>query len=205
MILYPGEYGVCSEQMYAWIAPQQVPGTLYLTNGRLIFETTPQVYDPGLGFGLGAALGLNPQMGGHPMLNLDLRSISNVSALPGQGGWHTLRVEANGGSLVYDFQTPRAQEWTTSIQGARGNVPLASGQPGQPSRPPMSPGVPPAPSPQWSSSPPPPMAPATAPAPPMAPSPIAAAPASGSVYCGRCGKPNPPGGAHCMHCGAPMA
>jgi hypothetical protein len=189
MMLYPGEVGICSEQMYAWVAPQQVPGMLYLTNGRLVFEAT-QMYDPS--YGLGQALGLNPPAGGRPMLNLDLRMISRVSALPGQAGWHTLRVEADGGAFVYDFQTPRAQEWTGSIQGARGNVPLSAGQP----YPAPSPPAPPlATGPQWTS----PAVPDPVPAP--APS---SPPAAGTVYCGRCGKPNPPGGAHCMHCGAPM-
>jgi len=171
MMLYPGEVGVCSEQLYAWAPPQQIPGTLFLTNLRLVFETASP-YSSGYGFD--QALGLAPQTM-PPMLNLEVRSITNVTAAPAPSGWHTLRVEANGGAYIYHFQTPRAQEWMNSIQQARGQHPLPSGMP---------PGS----------------APAPPPAAPFAPT-AAAAPAAGPVWCTRCGKQNPPGSNHCMACG----
>src|SRR5271155_4295685 len=105
MMLSPGEIGICSERMYAWIPPQQVPGTLYLTNSRLVFEAAAAFSPP---YGIEQALGLTTPPP-PPMLHLDLRYISSVEALPGQAGWGVLRVEANGGAYVYQFQTPQAQ------------------------------------------------------------------------------------------------
>jgi hypothetical protein len=171
MILYPGEVGVCSERMYAWAPPQQVPGTLYLTNLRLVFEVG-SLYQPE--YGIDQALGLAPQTV-PPMLNLEVRAISNVTAATAPTGWHTLRVEAGGGTYVYNFQTPRAQEWVNSIQQVRGRTPLSSGAPpiGGPA-----------------------FAPPPAPAPPV--------PAAASVWCTQCGKPNPPGAVHCTNCGAAL-
>jgi len=189
MMLYPGEVGVCSEQMYAWAPPRQVPGTLYLTNLRLVFEAVP-LYQPE--YAVSQALGLAPQ-GPPPMLNLEVRAITNVAAIPAPSGWHTLRVEANGGAYVYNFQTPRASEWVTSIQGARGQAPLpSSGPPAYPSAPPL-----PAAAAPRSAPPAPSAAPASAPAPAVAPG-----PAKGTVWCTRCGKANPSGAAQCANCGA---
>jgi hypothetical protein len=174
-MLYPGEVGVCSEPMYAWAPPQQIPGTLFLTNLRLVFETASPYHQA---YGLDQALGLAPQAP-PPMLNLEVRSITNVSAVPAPSGWHTLRVEASGGAYVYNFQTPRANEWLNSIHQVRGHSPLPSGAP-----------------------------PAGMPVAPAAPSPAIATPATptaGTVWCSRCGKPNPPGANHCMGCGVALA
>jgi hypothetical protein len=171
-MLYPGEVGVCSEQMYAWAPPQQIPGTLYLTNLRLVFETATPYQQP---YGLDAALGLAPQVAA-PMLNLEVRAISNVAAVNAPSGWHTLRVEASGGVYVYNFQTPRAHDWLTSIQQVRGHAPLPSTAP--------APNVPAA---------------------SMAPVPAAATGTpAGTIWCSRCGKPNPPAANHCMACGVAL-
>jgi hypothetical protein len=181
MILYPGEVGVCSEQLYAWMPPQQVPGTLYLTNGRIVFEAANAYPQYGLAQELGLASSTPP-----PMLNLDLRHVTNVTVIPGASGWHVLRIEASGGAYVYQFQTPQAQNWLGSIQGARGQVspPLpqntAATPPGTPGAPPVA-------------------------AAPPAPAPAAAPAAPGNAWCTRCGKQNPPGAAFCASCGAPQA
>jgi len=177
MMLYPGEVGVCSEQMYAWAPPQQIPGTLYLTNLRLVFETVPQ-FPPTYGFE--QALGLAPQ-GAPPMLNLEVRSITNVTAIPAPSGWHVLRVEANGGAYIYSFQTARAQEWVNSIQGVRGRSPLPTA-----ASPPGAPGFP-----------------VTA-APTSASPPLSGGATPGTVWCTRCGKPNPSGAPQCASCGATL-
>jgi hypothetical protein len=182
MILYPGEVGVCSEQLYAWMPPQQVPGTLYLTNSRLVFEAVSPV---STGFMIEQALGLASSPAG-PLLNLDVRQITNLGVTPGTTGWHTLRVEASGGAYVYQFQTPRAHEWMNSIERVRGPAPAARGAP------PAAPG--PSSTPIRSSGP-----PAAAPAPAARP---AAAP--GTVWCARCGKGNVAGATACSSCGASL-
>jgi hypothetical protein len=200
MIVYPGEVGICSEQLYAWMPPQQVPGILYLTNSRLVFEAALafQPADP-----IEQALGLVPAAP-PPLLNLDLRLITNVTVIPGETGWHVLRVEASGGTSVYQFQTPQAQNWLASIQGARGGgVPLLSGPTvlpaGSPS-PATNPTV-------VGSAPPPSAAPRSSSASPPQTSVTAPAPAStggGTVWCMRCGKSNPAGGTKCASCGAAL-
>jgi hypothetical protein len=198
MMLYPGEVGVCSEQMYAWMPPQQVPGTLYLTNSRLVFEAAAAPFLPQ--YGIGQALGL-ASPAPPPMLNLDLRQISNVTVIPGQSGWHVLRIEASGGAYVYQFQTPQAQNWLASIQGARGQGAIAPGGP------PVAPAsIPPAsvapsaaspnPAPPRGSSAAPPQMSMNAPATPSA--------TGGTVWCMRCGKSNPAGGTKCTSCGASL-
>jgi hypothetical protein len=120
-MLNPGEVGVCAEPMYAWAAPRQIPGTLYLTSQRLVFEITPA---PNSALGLDSLMAVPPPPVA-PMLNLDLRSISNVAAAAEPSGWHSLRVEAGGGASVYVFQTPSAQSWLASIQQARSGAPPA--------------------------------------------------------------------------------
>jgi hypothetical protein len=181
MILYPGEVGICSEQLYAWMPPQQVPGTLYLTNGRLVFEAANAAPQYGLAQELGLTTSAPP-----PMLNLDIRQVTNVTVVPGASGWHVLRIEAAGGAYVYQFQSPQAQNWLSSIKGARGQASPPLPQAGAPS-PPAGLGTPPT---------------ATAAPPPGSPAPATAA---GTAWCTRCGKQNPPGAAFCASCGAPQA
>jgi hypothetical protein len=197
MILYPGEVAICSEQLYAWIPPQQVPGTLYLTSARLVFETA-QMFPAQ--YGIEQALGIAPAAP-PPMLNLDLRQVSNVVVSPGQAGWQVLRIEAGGGAYVYQFQSRQAPNWLASIQGARGQgAPSAGGPPAAPPPLPTSPGAPsPAPA-----SPSPPRG-ATAPVPQMsATAPTPTPPAGGTVWCMRCGKSNPGGSTKCASCGAAL-
>jgi hypothetical protein len=197
MRLYPGEVAICSEQLYAWIPPQQVPGTLYLTNTRLVFEPA-QTFHPQ--YGIEQALGLSPTAP-PPVLNLDLRQVSNVGVLPGQASWQVLRVEAGGGAYVYQFQSRQAPNWLASIQGARGQgAPPPGGPPAVP---------PPLPPPLGVSSP----IPAAA-SPPRGTSapvpqfsvaaPTSGAPAGGTVWCMRCGKSNPGGSTKCASCGATL-
>jgi hypothetical protein len=177
-MLYPGEAGVCADPVYAWVPPQQIPGTLYLTNLRLVFESGVVHRQE---YGFDDVLGISSQVA-PPMLNLEVRQITNVSAVDAPNGWHTLRVEASGGAFVYHFQTPRAHEWVKSIQQARGQSPLPSGAPPTPA----------------SGFPPPSPPPAAAPSPPPAASPAT----GGTVYCMKCGKPNVTGGGRCVGCGA---
>ncbi|MGD0258020.1 MAG: hypothetical protein ABSB90_09130 [Thermoplasmata archaeon] len=194
MMLYPGEVPICSEQMYAWAPPQQVPGTLYLTNLRLVFEAASGAYGQQYGLELEQALGLSGPPAAQAMLNLEVRSITNVAATPAPSGWHTLRVEANGGAFVYNFQTPRADSWVASIQGARGAAPLPSSAP------------PPAPAPYAAPTAAPPAVsapPAAAPRPSSAP-PAAAGGGGGTAWCMRCGKGNPAGAPQCAGCGAKL-
>ncbi len=135
------------------------------------------------------------------MLNLEVRAITNVSAIPAPSGWHTLRVEANGGAYMYHFQTPRASEWVTSIQGSRGQAPLpGSAPPPYPPAPPLPAAAVP------NSAPPTPSIPRAASAPLASAAAPAVAPgtAGGTVWCGRCGKANPLGAAHCTSCGAAL-
>ena len=54
MMLYPGEVGVCSEQLYAWAPPQQIRDAL--PNLRLVFETASP-YSSGYGFDQALARG----------------------------------------------------------------------------------------------------------------------------------------------------
>jgi hypothetical protein len=183
VMLYPGEVGICSEQMYAWVPPQQVAGTLYLTNSRLVFEAAGF----GSGYGLDSMLGLAPPSAA-PMLNLDVRQISNAAAVPGPSGWHLLRIEAAGGAYIYNFQTPRAQDWVNSIMGARGGAPLASASP------------PTAPAPVFAPA----RAPSSPPVPTAAVRPPGSAATLGTVWCMRCGKANPPGGTTCVSCGSSL-
>ena len=199
MIVHPGEVGICSEQLYAWMPPQQVPGTLYLTNSRLVFEGAHafQPQDP-IEQALGLVAAAPP-----PLLNLDLRYITNVTVIPGETGWHVLRVEASGGTYVYQFQTPQAQNWLASIQGARGGgVPLLSGPPA-----PSAASPPPLASPPMGSAPLPSAPPRSSSSPPpqASLSPPAAAPGGGgTVWCMRCGKSNPAGSTKCGSCAAAL-
>lgn len=174
---------------------------LYLTNMRLVFEPANFGHAE---YEVSQFLGLGPT---GPMLNLEVRTVSQAAAVPSPTGWHTLRVEAGGGSYLYQFQTPKAQEWVNSIVSARNayfpqGPHLVGGAP-----PAVAAATPGAPLPSAASTPPVPSPSSAAPpaAPVAAPRPSAGAPGGATVWCGRCGKPNPAGTAQCASCGAALA
>jgi hypothetical protein len=120
MILHPGEQRIAGENVEANAAPPFQPGTLYLTNLRLVFEGLYQEQPPG---GLLDNLFSGPPPGLVPrtLLDLPLAYISNVVAVPGRGNRHVLRIES--GQYPYTFVTPNAQNWAHSIIEARSRAP----------------------------------------------------------------------------------
>ncbi len=117
MILQTGERGIHYESLTAMNGQLAQPGTLYLTDRRLVFE----------GMMPDAAVGWAPRT----LLDLHLTHITNVIAVPGPKGKHLLRVEATGG-YVYNFITPTANLWADAVYRGRQLVvaPSSVGPPG---------------------------------------------------------------------------
>jgi hypothetical protein len=117
MILHPGEQGIASEPVLGGGRPDWQSGTLYLTSQRLVFE------------GLVAEVSTEPTLGGlsyrqravmvpQTLLELQLTQITNLLAVPGHQGRHTLRVEAGRG-YNYVFAMPNPQNWVGPVLSAR--------------------------------------------------------------------------------------
>ncbi|HXW67222.1 MAG TPA: zinc finger Ran-binding domain-containing protein [Thermoplasmata archaeon] len=106
MLLRPGERAIATEVVDADDDGEDLPGVLYLTNLRLVFEGT---------------VGGNLLSPGTPrtLLDVDLEQVSNVVMTDPAIGRPRLNVETERGANAFTFKTRSAAAWVHSITSAR--------------------------------------------------------------------------------------